>query len=447
MLKARALQTKIKHQILEEYIAAWGGIIVNGAAHHAASAQQRGAAFEVHLIYVDANAFAGRYDGEQEEEIAGRIPTTVYGSPIIGIQALDKIAAWAETRGVKVRTNTILVEIDPHTFGELRTSLLMAGFAARVKMTDKFSTLRDGEIAMVNADCLAAMPAIVRYTQGGRAFSLYFLDPYGPKALPGNYVAEVIAKPRHDVIINMPYQDLHKKTGLARKEGRTAAEEQVLNNYDRMFLDPGWRDIGRRLDRDDIWDELAGVPVLRNAGSVELELVDRYRSTLQAIDETLAVKAIGLQFSDHERTMFYLYLTTHDADGALAINKILMAANLEEHELRWKLWQTKQEQAHQTTMMFDTTAFAPPPAQPKRLEPKDIAEKLYALLKGQRLTRKQVNSALADTPYFSGEITRALTQLRQDGRAVYDTPMNNGTSIFFPLVPSATSASTARRGR
>ena len=445
MMKSRPLQTKVKHQILAEYIAAWGGIIVNGATRHAAMAQERGSAFEVHLIYVDANAFAGRYAGEQGDETAGRVPTAVYGSPIIGIQTLDEIVGWAATRGVKVRTNTILIEIDTRTLAELRTSLTMAGLAARARVTNDFAQLADGEIALVHADCVTAMPSVIKYTQTGHAFSLYFLDPYGPKALAGDYVAEVIAKPHHDVVINMPYQDLHKKTGLAKKSDRTSAEELVLANYDRMFMHRDWRDIGRRLDRDDIWAEVDGVPVLHNAGGVELELMDCYRSTLQNVDPTLAVKAIGLQFSDRQRTMFYVYLTTHDPDGALAINKILAEAHLQEHELRWELWQTKQEQAHQTAMLFDAATVAPPPTQPGRLAARDIADKMYALLKGQVLTRKELSTALADTPYFSTEIGRALTHLKQDGRAVYDTPLNNGSLIKFVIAPPFRSSSVARR--
>jgi three-Cys-motif partner protein len=434
-MKPRPSQTRVKHEVLEAYIDKWGGIIANGALLHARNAQSRGRDFELHLIYVDANASSGRYAGEQADVVSGRSASTVFGSPIIGIRALDRIAKWAEPRGLNVRTNSILVELEATEYGELKDSLKTAGLDHRVREGTDFRSLSSGEIALVRGDCVDVMPKIIAYTQAGRAFSLFLLDPYGPKALPlVGYVAEVIKCPRHDVIINMPYQDLHKKTGLAKKEARTAAEESVLENYDRMFSHQQWREIAQRLDRDELWEEADGIPVMSGGGEVEVELMASYRESLQNVDQTLAVKAIGLLFPDRKRTMFYLYLTTHDSDGALAINQILWDANLQEQELRWQFWQAKQEKAMQTMMLPGMDVANPVPQFPQRLQPEDIATQIIGRMAGRQTTRKELSREFADDPYFAGEINRALTILKREKRAEYESPLTNASVIHFKRV-------------
>ncbi len=54
-VKPRSTQTKVKHTILEKYLKAWGGIIVNGLRSDRVK--------EVHFVFVDCNASNGRYNG------------------------------------------------------------------------------------------------------------------------------------------------------------------------------------------------------------------------------------------------------------------------------------------------------------------------------------------------------------------------------------------------
>lgn len=202
-MKPRPPQTRVKHLILEKYLHAWGSIIIHGLKNQPTS---------LHLVYIDCNASFGRYPGELKESITQQESFSVFGSPIIGIRVLDALASWAQEKyGKRVRTNAILIEKDPKIYSELKHSLSLAGFAQRTRETDAFLSLKDGEIAALCEDSTRTAARLIAYTQAETKFSLFLLDPYGPTGIPLDFVREIIRQPRHDVIINMPYQDLHKK--------------------------------------------------------------------------------------------------------------------------------------------------------------------------------------------------------------------------------------------
>ena len=62
------------------------------------------------------------------------------------------------------------------------------------------------------------------------------------------------------------------------------------------------------------------------------------------------------------------------------------------------------------------------PSRPEEQRPAiaDIADHIVRLLDGQRLERPQIYQALANDVYLAGEINKALTQLKREGRAYYD---------------------------
>src|SRR5262249_10348534 len=120
-------------------------------------------------------------------------------------------------------------------FNNLKDSFNLAGLTSHVKETEDFHNLRNGEVAIIRADSTIIAPNIVNYTQSGSKFSLYFLDPYDPKGIPLSYVRNIISRPKHDVIINMPYQDLHKKIGVVNKDSINTVQQLVIKNYDEMF--------------------------------------------------------------------------------------------------------------------------------------------------------------------------------------------------------------------
>lgn len=417
VIEPRPTQTQIKHIILEQYLERWGGIIINGLRGLAAQAQSKGRQFELEFVYVDCNASAGRYNGDQADVEAGNTPTTVFGSPIIGVTAMDKLAGFAAKAGIKLRTISILIERDPDKLTELKTSLDMSGFGQRIRETDNFASLQDKEIAVVCADNLALMPKVLAYTQarGKFRFSLFLLDPYGPKGIPMSAVRNIVCSDRHDVIINVPFYDWLKKTGILNKPFDTISETELklLNNYDVMLDGNGWHRQVKALGS-------------RSSNAIEGILAECYQQALIALDPNLAVKRIPVQFSNRDRTMFYLYLTTHDANGALAMNEILWDARIREHDLRWSLRQAGKLRGGQTTWLDPLPA---PPLQIERPSIEEIATKIATTLKGKKLTRGQLYQALADDVYFASEVSKALTQLKKSKQAIYDSPLDNKSVI------------------
>jgi three-Cys-motif partner protein len=433
-IKPRSTQTKVKHTILKDYLKSWGGIIINGWRRNPN---------QLHLVYVDCNASFGRYNGELEDKVARRQTKPVYGSPIIGVDTLDELAAWVrEDVGIRIRTNTILFEQEHNIFNDLKTSLKMAGLAERVRETEEFFSLKDGEIAILHLDSTLMASKLIAYTQSGYTFSFFSLDPYGPKGIPLSFVSEVVRQQRHDVIINVPYYDLHKKTGIVPKHNQLSSDEKLLQNYDDMFGNKEWQYIVKALDTDPMregQDALMqetkdpSTSLSENAieaGNLEIELMNCYKKSLLSVDPGLTVKSIGLNFPDRERRIYYLYLTTHDPTGALKMNEILWYAGFQEHELRWELMELKKHGPQSPLPLFEYEA--PLPQTPQRKSIEEIAKQIRALFAGKIKTKKEIYSALSDEPYFNGEIDRALTYLKRQKQAFFDK--DNGISTQIKIL-------------
>lgn len=420
LIKTRPTQTKVKHIILKQYLDAWGSIIINGLRH-----QHR----TIRLVYIDCNAYAGRYSADIEDAASTQNIQPIFGTPIIGVQALDSLMSWAKTASnIELYTNAILIEKNEKVYRELKQSLHMAGILDRVRETDHFSDLQNGEIALLCEDSISLAPHLLRYTQTGFKFSLFLLDPYGPTGIPFTFINEIIRQPRHDVIINMPYQDLHKKSGMALKTELGRAESEIVKHYDAMFGHTRWRSIVREIAEKASGRALKEILTSNETNEIlnlEVALMHCYREALLSADPKLSVKSIDLHFPDRERTMFYLYLTTHDPSGALKMNEILWNAEYQEHELRWKLRDLKQT-ANQPTLW---ELPAPPLVRAPRSTSEEIAVHIKSLLNKKRLTRRNIYAALADESYFALEIDKALRLLKKQGFASFEGSLANDTIV------------------
>lgn len=105
-LHPRDTQTKVKHEILSKYLDVWGGIIIGGLINSKRKTQK-------HFIYVDCFSYTGKYLGEKEDSVQNKSAETVYGSPIIGVMALDRLVSFAQKMGVSIRVNSILIRLYP----------------------------------------------------------------------------------------------------------------------------------------------------------------------------------------------------------------------------------------------------------------------------------------------------------------------------------------------
>lgn len=309
-LEARSIQTVVKHEILEKYANRWASIISYGLkkAYDRMRTGGYAGAFSVNLTYVDCFAHIGRYHDPKDPR------GWTEGSPLIGINALQTIHEYAKANiGFEPSIRVVLFEVENAYYQALLESMAVAGLSTRVTTSNYLSQLPAGQIAVINDDYrnhLAELEALLapRYN-----WTLMLLDPYGPKAMELDVVGRLVSQPRTDVIINFPYQDLHKKTGSVRR--KTPEHEKHLKYYDALHGDETWRDIANRFGNQ--------------PDMMETALVQEYARRLQNADIDLTVKSIPLLFQDKERTMFYLFLTTHDPTGALAINETLYEAKQE----------------------------------------------------------------------------------------------------------------------
>lgn len=414
MFEARSTQTKVKHIILEQYLKAWGGIIMYGAKKGILTVLQRGGSAGLHFVYVDCFAGHGRYAGELEDLQQGSPLIPVPGSPILGIQALDSLMEHGKKEGIPIRVNTILIEADKEAFSELLISLDVAGFANRTRETTDFHTLRAGEIAVVHGDSTVMTADLLAYTTANKyTYTFYFLDPRGPTGIPLDNVSQIICQDRHDTLINMPYQDLHKKSGILGKKEWSRVETTLLQNYDAMFGGTAWHSIVKA------WMETTTDS--RRSEELELDLANYYAGVLRGVDSGLSIKSLPLRFPDKERTMFHLYLTTHDPSGAIRMNQIILDAGYAEHHLRWHLQYLKMTHGGQQMGLFAPSEIAPPSKQPGRDYTDEIANKIAGAFSGTTTNQKKIYQLLADELYTPSEISKALSQLKKIGKASFDS--------------------------
>lgn len=435
-LEPRNTQTRVKHEILSRYLATWGGIIVSGLRN--ARPRVR------HFVYVDCFSFVGRYSGEKEDEIQKRESKEVFGSPIIGINALDKLLTHSKKMGVDIRVNAILVEKGKKYFSGLRETLQLAGYKDRVEETKDFFSLKNGQISVVNSDAIQIVDELLAYTSQPDTWAFYLIDPYGPSGIPYDFVKKIVSQDKHDVMINFIYEDLLRKTGMCLKENPTSSEKQLVEYWTKAFGGEWWKELARqtllaeadnRYLREALGEYGEGL-VINTEQLVEVKeqkFVSAYRDVLHLMDKSLVIKLVNLRFGDKERTMFYLFLTTHDPSGALELNRILYDAKYLENELRYRLNIAKKTAPPQNQM------FLIPPEEIKVPEyervPRPSSEKIESYVfnrfRGQTLLRKDVYYELTHTDYFPSEIDKALRHLRSNGKANFEGSLSHRTSIKF----------------
>ncbi|HVO71328.1 MAG TPA: three-Cys-motif partner protein TcmP [Aggregatilineaceae bacterium] len=415
-LDSRDPQTIVKHEILGEYLVKWGGIIINGLRRPYQSYLQRdyGFNFTVRFVYLDCFASVGRYaKGKSAQE-------WVPGSPLIGIHALDAIKEFAvDEIGLSPEVYTILFEEKPANYDALLETLQVADLEDRVRQTTDFFSLNSGEIAAICCDYRQHIETALDFTGREFTWAFYFLDPYGPKGMELDVVGRIVSQDKNDVMINFPYQDLHRKTGSVLRG--TPEHEPHLRYWDEVYGDDSWREIVRAFSHD--------------PDMMETKLVQEYANRLQDQDQQLAIKTIPLRFKDKERTMFYLFLTTHDPTGGLAINQLLSDAKQEEHNYRVQ-WKTDQlvERAlgyKQQRLPFESET-EPELVRPSRPSKEEIAEEIYRRCQGQNVLYREVLRRIVNGPYFPKEVESAMRLLKRQKRANFERskPQNDDTIEF-----------------
>jgi three-Cys-motif partner protein len=429
-LKSRDTQTAVKHDVLAKYLDKWAGIILN--PKKLANVKQQadaGTQPDLHFVYVDCFSYIGRYKGDKH-----RSTETVFGSPIIGVTALDKMAALAKRQGVNIRINAILIEKSSREYAGLLETLALQELTPRIRETTNFSQLRSGDIAVVNGDSTVLMNDLVSYTQKGQTYSFYLLDPWGGD-IPYDFVKTIVRQKRHDVMINFMYQDLNRKGGMARSDKISDQQRQQIETWTIAFGNESWKDVEQQA-RINPWDERWAIPLDSTdsypqnssflmsehevAKRVERALAGHYKNTLKDMDRTLAVKLVNLQFAERERTMFYLFLTTHDPTGALSLNRILYEAKLMENQIRSIRRLSKEIEEAQQLALIPVEQQVGEPVAPPRPATGEIAQDVFRRFASRTVTRREIYRELVDTDYFPEEVNDAVKYLKKKGQVTFD---------------------------
>lgn len=406
--EARPTQTKVKHEILRQYLEQWTYIIVGGLKVQYERAKAKGWSFQANFVYVDCFANSGRYAPENGTE--------TYGSPIIGLEAMDRLRQYTlQEAGFDPKVTSILVERNRATYQRLLETLEHKGFSQRVRTNSDFTGLANGDIAVIRGDALEHIENIIAYTRKDYTWSLYFLDPYGPSGIPLTAVSSVIRQPHCDAIIYMPYQDLVKKSGSVARNDDEHPHKQHLQYFDAMFGTPEWRRIAASYQLKEI-----------SGDDARQQFITSYQRQLQAQDPQLGIKQIPLLFPDRDRIMYYLFLTTHDGAGGLAMNRILDNALISEfdHREEWRVDHTGQ------LSMFDVSEN---PGRPKAPEfsVDEIAQTVDDFCKGETLQYREVLRRIINSPYYADDVKKAMTKLKTRGRATWSGKLLHGTSVAF----------------
>lgn len=467
VLEPRDTQTQVKHKILDKYLSAWGGIILNGLGE---AARRYGKVISSHFVYVDCFAYTGKYSGDVENIWLEKSTGPVVGSSIIGVKVLDDLKSISHRyTNVTLTTNVILIEQDPKRYTQLLQNLECEGFGARIRHTTDFDTLLPEEIAVVNADCTTLSDKLLKFTTKKYTKAFYLIDPYGPSGIPHDFVQSIVRQDGHDVMINFIYLDLHKKTGAVVNDTEISEKQKKhVEHWSQAFGSDEWIKIKQEIENlrrsrdsylnhlrnsedplmialglkpdeaiyDPLFRDMQDNSPLTDAQLTELterKLVELYKTVLIKMDSALAIKVIRLLFPDKDRSMFYLFLTTHDGTGALALNQILFDAKLYESELRYIRNSAKKQlpKNGQMAMFPPEVPEIPKQQAPSRPTIDNCAEFICEKFSGKLLTRREVYKLLADEEYYDSEINKAIALLKKKGKAAYDGNINNSTLITF----------------
>lgn len=424
----RPLQTKVKHYLLSKYLHGWGEIIVRGLFGPWAAVGNDPRRFDARLLYVDGFGSTGRYMGDDiQVTVRGSSEATVWGSPLIGVQALDNARRLAQTRNLPLKTCSIIFEKERAVFFELQTSLALAGHANRVVSNPETLTFEDGRIYLIHGDFLDHVQSVLELARRRYTKSFFNLDTYGPKGIPWNSVVALTSSERIDSMIYFPYQDLHKKQGMLPKITRSPQEQKIIQNYDLMF---GTED----------WHQIANTMRMAGAGTslldlMEPALVDHYVSRLREADTNLVVKKIRIPFPGSDRPMHHLIFTTHDPCGALRLN-----ADIRDTYAQQRLWGKDYEisqmvKRHRARGQHSLWELGGLPSEEVGVAADDLftvaeidgakAQILgYLMSVSSRATKREIYAGLVDTLYTEREVEAALSALEHEGMLSSFGPRN-----------------------
>jgi three-Cys-motif partner protein len=409
---------------LREYLKAWGGIIFWGLRYSKMGSTPR-------FVYIDCFSYKGIYPEGDMDEPDGN---PVYGSPIIGIQAIDDLEKLSTKENYPIEIYTILIEKEKNNYTILIETLCNLGYEDRIKTASSFNGLRSGDIMVLNADSTKLSKELVSFTNRKDTWALYLLDPYGPMGIPYNFVELIVKGRNHDVMINFIYQDFLRKSGMLFIDDLDPQHESLIDNWRKVFGPNVWeKEILAYLENNN-YAQLN--PTIEDRAEIqdkkEEVFVNGYAQALKKMDPTTIIKHIGLRYPSRERTMLYLFLTTHDPTGALKINEVLYDTQLIECEFRHKIPMARKIRKGQISFLNNISdGIRQDQELTPRPEKEEISEAIFEQFSDKITKRKKIYKAFVETDYFPQDIDKGIRHLRKEGLCQFSGKLTHKTKIVF----------------
>jgi hypothetical protein len=418
--------------VLRRYVTEWA----SGILRHSQPTDPADPATGVHLVYVVA--FAGPvYTGPH-----GRHGDAAFAPLLSAIHALDACLVQAGRRGRAARVNVVLVENDPVGVDRLVAALVGAGLEARVRQTRDLDALLPGEIAVVHGEFAHVAPELVRFTAVS-CRALYLLDPPTPAMLPLQVVRLIADPAGTDALIRFPADGLRKQAqfrNVPLADLPTYAR-RIVEGYSLLLGDPryGWVAAWRETERT------------LGEAAAETRVQEQYRDRLAAVNPQTVVKTIRLSPPADAAATGELFLLTQDPAHPFRMNRALRAARLA-GELAWDETSSSFVTEEDTGVL---DLFAPgsglgqgsgaaPSRRVRRVDLPALAQQIVAGYAGQTVEFGRVLAGLADSNLFIDEVKQAMSLLRQEGRAAYQS-LAAPAQIRFP--PAGTTVRREPRTR
>jgi three-Cys-motif partner protein len=361
----KKIATRVKHDIVQSYMKAWGGIIITSNSPR-----------EVRLSFVDTCCGSGLYQPSEDAEPNAEYDT---GSALIGLDVLDRLLTYADQRGGDVKARALFINENASELETLQDAIGHQGLAHHIPYTVLPNRLAD------------VVPRVREFCAD--RFSFILIDPYGPKAIPLSVVSQLVSLNRTDCLINFPYYSVHKWVGWLD----SGEEESRLQIVDRLLGGTEWRDIARQY--------------AHTGELLEQAILDHYMTRLRNLG--VGVIAIPMSFEDRDRTMYHLLFTSRKTAGLASAKKELQKGAAYQAALKKQLRELKKKQM---TFDFEAVDDNGEPEDPVNVE--TLAQDLRERFKGKSVTRDEViRYGLQKPAVLESHVKRALTRLKHGSMA------------------------------
>lgn len=366
---------------------------------------------ERRLLYVDGFAGAERRFGRaaapdgEPDAAAARLLTVFQASA----DHLGRPRGWL---------NALLIEEDPAYLARLREALGEVGLGERVREGADARSLGAGEIALVQGEWREVARA--EALPGGWCV-LQLLDPPAPGALPLASLRPCLAA-GHELLVLFPGAALQRQSRFPTGSltDLPPYARRAVEGYSALLGDPahGWL------------IEFRAVEGERGPEAGEEAVAERYLAALReagagGVTRRVPIRAPGADGAAH------LLLHARDPGRALELNESLFRGRSEGWLEREEPAALVREEAAGELELFGGRAGGGGGLLREPNLP-EIANRISREMAGRTLTLAEVLAHLGGSGLFPGEVRRALTALRRDGRALFRSLADGEARIAFP---------------